>query len=154
MTLVESVKSVKRVEIEQSWTDLYGGACALLRGDYGGGTLLLACTLEHSSAVLEGVAQLPAFKGNLFLCVWNEAWRVPLERAVLEFSPRATFLVSSETPQAQTVQIESGLNFLEDGRGWQNLSFDALECAPETLIQTFAVELERRGWLVLAQVSP
>jgi|GEM_PF-2030404 len=133
--------------LERTWTDLYGGACALLRGDYGGGTLLLACTLKHSSAVLEQMAQLPAFKGTLFLCVWSEPWRVPLEQAVLEHNPSATFLVSSEAPQVQTVQVEGGLTFLEDGRGWQNLGFDALECRPETLISTVSRELERQGWL-------
>lgn len=146
MTVANPVQ-MNPVPLERTWTDPYGGACALLRGEYGGGTLLLACTLEHSSAVLERIAQFPAFKGNLFLCVWEESWRVPLERAVLEFSPRVTFLISSEAPLAQTVQVESGLIFLEDGRGWQNLNFDALECSPETLIDTLSHELEQRGWL-------
>ena len=147
MTYVESVKNMKRAEIHQTWTDPYGGACALLCGDYGGGTLLLACTLNHSSAVLEQIARFPAFKGNMVLCVWEASWRVALERAVLEFSPSATFWVSSEAPQAQTVQVEGGLIFLEDGRGWQNLDSHALECRPETLMGTVSGELERLGWL-------
>ena len=134
-------------QLKHTWTDLYGGACALISGEYGGETLLLACTLEHSSAVLARVAQLPAFKGNLVLCVWQQGWRVPLEQAVLEWNPRITFLVSSACAEPQTVQVEGGLNFLEDGRGWQNPGFDALECSPETLVDTVSRELERWGWL-------
>ncbi len=135
------------VNLERTWTDLYGGGCALIAGDYGGGTLLLACTLEHSSAVLEQTAHLPRFKGNLFVFIWERSWRVQLEQAVLELSPRAIFLISSQPPQAQTVQVESGLIFLEEGRGWRSLDFAALECQPETLTQTIEAELERLGWL-------
>ena len=139
--------------LEQTWTDPYGGACTVIKGDYGGGTLLLACTLEHSRDVLKGLAALPPFKGNLFLCVWEGSWRVPLEQIVKNLEPHAIFLVSSEIPKSGTVWVESGLEFLEDGRGWQNLEFAALECIPETLVQTFTSELERRGWLAFLEVS-
>jgi hypothetical protein len=139
--------------LEQTWTDPYGGACTLIKGEYGGGTLLLACTLEHSQQVLEQFAALPPFKGNLFVCVWEAAWRVPLEQAVKTLEPHAVFLVSSEVPQSGIVQAGNGLTFLEDGRGWQNLDFPALECVPETLVQTFSEELERRGWYAFAGFS-
>ena len=111
--------------LEQTWTDPYGGACTLIKGDYGGGTLLLACTLEHSQDVLQRLANLPLFKGNLFVCVWDSAWRVPLEQTVKNLEPQVVFLVSSQITQAGMVETPNGLTFLEDGRGWQNLNFAA-----------------------------
>ncbi len=104
----------------QTWTDLYGSACASFEGRAGGHTWLVAAPPELAHAVPDALERLDA-KGCVNLLVHEGV--TPLLNTVRELKPRGVLIVAGEilasgpglSVPPRTVSTDDGTEYSEGG---------------------------------------
>lgn len=104
----------------QTWTDVYGSACASFEGRAGGHTWLVAAPPELAASLPAALEALDG-KGTVELLVHDGV--TPLLSAAKELRPRGVVVVATQelasgpavNLAARTISLEDGLEYLDGG---------------------------------------